>query len=745
MIRLNTLSPRYQLILLVVVVISLRLTLAWIFGAEVADLAQYREMADIIERGENIYQTAGLYHYTPIPMFLPAWSLQVAQTLGLPFHFVVKWPMILADVGIALLLWWQAQKRGLAHAALWFGLAYALNPVSLLTTSFHGSYSVLPALFTLLAYCLVSFLPPKRFYVLSALSLGMAIGLRGYPVLFLPFFLLKMDLDRRRKIAFLILAGLPSALTLLPFVLADFQAVWQGIFSYGGVIDYGWIASMRAGWLITTGNLYLPGSLGQELLTLSRWLFLLAYVSLTAIFWRKHERFSLLGGILGTTLLFIGLYGGISSQYLIWVVPFALLVGSRWKTAYIWSATFSLITFYLFYFPAILFGELPIVWQQLNPAVMALNLVFNTTLWVICLAWVIRLVIRPIPEIALPTRDVDPLGTVTNQSPAQTKKITSQKLILSAEAIFAVYIGWVLILSNDLLPRQAYTESPQDSPVNTQPLQEIKATTVWSVGRSGSGLGEILHPLGLAVDKKGYVYVADRGNQRVAQFSPAGEAITTWSGDSTNQTPFVEPSDIAVDPENGNIWILDSGNGWIYRLGTDGKMEAVISGAELGVYNPRGLAISPSGDIFVTDTGKGRILHLDQQGRVIATWGKPGSGPNQFRDPTGIVIQNNDLFVADANNQRIVHYTLDGKRVGEFKTGEGSYWIDSDNLRHIFVSSAHTQKVTVYDFSGAPVAELIPEENFPVIDGLAGIAIAQNGHLYAVGVAQLSQFEIEWK
>ena len=145
--RLNNPSLRNQVILLLVVTIGIRLTLAWIFGSEVADITLYHQMADIITRNENIYQTATLFPYTPISMFLPAWSLQLAQTLRLPFHFVIKWPIIMGDAGIVLLLWWQAQKRNLQNTAILLGLAYAFNPVSLLITSFHGNFT--PALSSL--------------------------------------------------------------------------------------------------------------------------------------------------------------------------------------------------------------------------------------------------------------------------------------------------------------------------------------------------------------------------------------------------------------------------------------------------------------------------------------------------------------------------------------------------------------------------------------------------------------------
>ena len=401
--RLRTLTPRSQIILIVAVTIGLRLVLAWIFGSEVADLTLYRRMADIVGRGENIYKPITLFPYTPIAMFLPAWLSDLAQALSLPFHFVFKWLTILIDAGIALLLWWQAHKRQLPHnAALWIGLAFALSPVDIIITSFHGSESILPIFFVLLAYYLVSFLPANRAYHIAAISLGVAIGLRGFPVLFVPFFLRKINVDWRRKIVFLILAAIPAGITLLPYMVVDFPAVWREVFSHSGFIDYGWVAAMRGFWFLTTSNLYLPGTLSEELLGFSKLLFLLAYAGFVTVFWRKSDRFSLLGGMLGTTLLFFSVYGGISSQYLVWVIPFALLVGSRWVTVYTWSATATLISFYLFYFPTILFGTLPIEWPTLNPAVMGFNLVFNTLFWGLCGTWFIRLLIRPTTDIALP-------------------------------------------------------------------------------------------------------------------------------------------------------------------------------------------------------------------------------------------------------------------------------------------------------------------------------------------------------
>ena len=53
------------------------------------------------------------------------------------------------------------------------------------------------------------------------------------------------------------------------------------------------------------------------------------------------------------------------------------------------------------------------------------------------------------------------------------------------------------------------------------------------LGRSGSGEGEFNRPAGVAVDKDGDIYVADRGNDRVQQFDATGRYVDKFIGDAT--------------------------------------------------------------------------------------------------------------------------------------------------------------------------------------------------------------------
>ena len=378
---------------IVIIAVVIRVLLSWVFGSQVADIEQFHWMANIVASSENIFDTPGLFHYTPIAMFLPFWCLRISEFTNLPFHFVIKWPTIIADACIVIIIWkLTLQRTRSIHVAFLSALFYAINPVSLLITCFHGSYNIIFILFSLFSYAVMSSGSDSRFYKLAALSLGLAIGFRGFAVLFLPFFLMTADLDWRKKLNFVLISSLPSVITLIPFLLVDFQAVLRDTFMYSGVIDFGWIALARSFWFLRTGNYYLPGTLGNELLSVSKFAFLILYVLLIIYFCFRVRRKNLLWGFVTTILLFFTIYGGISGQYLVWLVPFATLFDNHWLKVYSIFATLALIHFYLFYFPKILFGNLPIFWQELNPDVMIYVLISNFFFWGICLIWFSKII-----------------------------------------------------------------------------------------------------------------------------------------------------------------------------------------------------------------------------------------------------------------------------------------------------------------------------------------------------------------
>jgi len=54
--------------------------------------------------------------------------------------------------------------------------------------------------------------------------------------------------------------------------------------------------------------------------------------------------------------------------------------------------------------------------------------------------------------------------------------------------------------------------------------------------------------------------------------------------------------------------------------------------------------------------------------KFVANWGKKGSGPGEFNDPTGIAVTHREVFISDSRNSRIQVFDLDGNFKRQFGT-----------------------------------------------------------------------------
>src|SRR5207248_8233235 len=69
-------------------------------------------------------------------------------------------------------------------------------------------------------------------------------------------------------------------------------------------------------------------------------------------------------------------------------------------------------------------------------------------------------------------------------------------------------------------------------------------------GRKGSGPGEFAELHAIAIDSRGRLFVADRGNSRIQIFDQEGKFLAEWK-------QFGRPSGIFIDKKD-NIYVADS-------------------------------------------------------------------------------------------------------------------------------------------------------------------------------------------
>jgi hypothetical protein len=312
----------------------------------VADVLRYRRVAaHVLDVSWNPYQAARLYPYPPVWVWVEAACEWLARLSGLSFAVLVKLPVLAAELAIvALLVRWGAERGGIVRWAPWI---YALHPVAVMISGFHGQFDSLALLMVLLA----ARASERGRHDAAALALAAGIALNSFPVLAVPVLALRVT-GAAARARFLALALVPVAVLLVPYLAHDAPAVLRELFGYGGVADFGWIAVWRgARWLI-------DGTLGRgearhwgALVPAAKVVFLAAYA---AVLVRRRAGSDRAVTILAVFVAFQAFYGALSAQYLLWVVPLAVLRPDRWLVLHGVAATLGLVGFYLFLAPGVL-------------------------------------------------------------------------------------------------------------------------------------------------------------------------------------------------------------------------------------------------------------------------------------------------------------------------------------------------------------------------------------------------------
>jgi len=213
----------------------------------------------------------------------------------------------------------------------------------------------------------------------------------------------------------------------------------------------------------------------------------------------------------------------------------------------------------------------------------------------------------------------------------------------------------------------------------------VVSTLAGLAGTDGSADGtgsaaQFSGPSGVAVDGSGNVYVADSNNSTIRKVTPAG-VVTTLAGSAGNPgsadgtgsaAQFSGPSGVAVDG-SGNVYVADAGNDTIRKVTPAGVVTTLAgsagnpgsadgTGSTAQFYQPGGVAVDGSGNVYVADAGNNTIRMVTPGGAVQTIGGTPGvlggadgtGAAAGFSYPYGIAVSaSGTLFVADKNNNRI--------------------------------------------------------------------------------------------
>jgi sugar lactone lactonase YvrE len=171
------------------------------------------------------------------------------------------------------------------------------------------------------------------------------------------------------------------------------------------------------------------------------------------------------------------------------------------------------------------------------------------------------------------------------------------------------------------------------------------------------------YPTNLALSPEGEMYVSDGyGNARIHCFSADGKLLHSWGAPGNGPGEFNVPHGIAVD-RHGTVYVADRENSRIQLFSAEGKYQAEWT----DVARPCQVYIDRAENFYVAELGfkagmwpgisapsadspGGRVSIFDRHGNLKARWGGGNSpcSPGDFFAPHGIWVDSRgDLYVTE--------------------------------------------------------------------------------------------------
>jgi uncharacterized protein (TIGR03663 family) len=157
--------------------------------------------------------------------------------------------------------------------------------------------------------------------------------------------------------------------------------------------------------------------------------------------------------------------------------------------------------------------------------------------------------------------------------------------------------------------------------------------------------------------------------QRYAEKRVPAALLTLFGSRGSGNGQFIEPRGLAVEPQ-GNVWVTDPGNHRVQKFDAEGRFLLALGrgkGTGEGQFNePLGVATDANGNVYVADTWNHRIQKFDASGRFLAQW----TGPGGMWGPRALVVSpQGEVFVVDTGNKRVLVFDTEGRFLRQFGTG----------------------------------------------------------------------------
>ena len=297
---------------------------------------------------EWTYRSTILFNHPPLTAYYlraiySLHHLPLLEASGITFPFLLRLPGIVADFVVVLVLLQVRENDPRLRLPIWALVIFALSPVSLMVSGYHGNTDPVMVMLLLLSV----YFSTRGQPVLCGLFFALSVQIKIVPLLFFPI-LFFYWMQRRVLLCFIVPFAVASAVLWIEPLLRFPLIFARNVISYGSTWGIWGLSYL----LRLTGR---PEFRRVSFFDLGPWqafvvtgckLFIIVGVLMLAWRRRKVDDRGIWKSMAYGWIIFFVFSPGVCTQYLLWLAPFILLLSPSFYTWLLVSSSIFAFAFY---------------------------------------------------------------------------------------------------------------------------------------------------------------------------------------------------------------------------------------------------------------------------------------------------------------------------------------------------------------------------------------------------------------
>ncbi|SDM25576.1 conserved repeat domain-containing protein/Por secretion system C-terminal sorting domain-containing protein [Catalinimonas alkaloidigena] len=216
---------------------------------------------------------------------------------------------------------------------------------------------------------------------------------------------------------------------------------------------------------------------------------------------------------------------------------------------------------------------------------------------------------------------------------------------------------------------------------------------------------------GIAFDRYNNCYLFESDHQQIVKYTPAGTLIGQLPLKMNKDGRFLDPVMMLLD-RFGDFYLLEEKR--LLKFSGAGNLLYEISdfGPTDTHYAFKGIALTPTGQLYIADNAGNCVRKLDATGKYLDSFKTTGQGAELLNGPQGVTLDEaGNVYVAQQDGRNVQKFSSDGQflqhfgKPSSFYRGDEPEGIIIDAYGNVWTTTANDWQLRVWNSQGDLLSE----------------------------------------